>query len=75
MDYDYLIDIKGLCCSAPIIRLTTEFKAFAADKTILVISDKSSMLNDIPAYCGMTNHKLVKQEQADGLYRFWIKKH
>ena len=75
MDYDYLIDIKGLCCSAPIIRLTKEFKSFAADKIILVVSDKSSMLNDIPAYCGMTNHKLIKQEQTDGLYHFWIKKH
>lgn len=74
MDYDHLIDIKGLCCSAPVLRLTKEFKAFASGEVALVISDKSSMLKDIPAYCNMTRHELLKQEENAGVYNFWIKK-
>jgi len=74
MEHDHVVDIKGLCCSAPVIRLTKELHTFACGDIILVISDKSSMLNDIPAYCAMTKHELIKQECNDKLYYFWIRK-
>lgn len=74
MNHDHVIDIKGLCCSAPVIRLTEEFKVFASGDVALVISDKSSMISDIPAYCSMTKHKLLKQEESEGLFQFWIRK-
>lgn len=72
--HDHILDIKGLCCSAPVIRLTKEFKTFASGDVVLVISDKSSMVKDIPAYCGITKHHLLKQEDKDGLFHFWIRK-
>jgi len=74
MRYDHVIDIKGLCCSAPVLRLTKEFKRFAAGEVALVISDKSSMVSDIPAYCGATKHEILKHEEKDGLFHFWIRK-
>lgn len=74
MKYDRVVDIKGLCCSAPVLRLTKEFKQFTAGEVALVISDKSSMVSDIPAYCGATKHELLKQEEKDGLFHFWIMK-
>lgn len=74
MEHDHVIDIKGLCCSAPVLRLTKEFKQFSPGDVALVISDKCSMVKDIPAYCGMTKHELLQQEEKDGLFRFWIRK-
>ncbi len=74
MEHDHVIDIKGLCCSAPVLRLTKEFKAFISGDVTLVISDKCSMANDIPAYCDMTEHALLKQEEKNGLFQFWIRK-
>lgn len=74
LEYDYVIDIKGLCCSAPVIRLTNEMKTLKSGNTVLVISDKCSMLSDIPAFCNMMKHELLRQEATDDLYRFWIKK-
>lgn len=73
VNHDHVIDIKGLCCSAPVLRLTKEFKEFASGDVALVISDKCSMVNDIPAYCGMTKHELLKQEEKAGLFYFWIR--
>jgi len=73
MEYDHLIDIKGMCCSAPVIHLTKEFKKMKSGDVILAESNKISMLNDIPAYCSLTNNELLKQEERDGLYYFWIK--
>ena len=72
--HDRVIDIKGLCCSAPVLRLTKEFKTLACGNVALVISDKCSMLNDLPAFCRMTNNELLKQDEADGLFHFWIRK-
>lgn len=72
--YDHIIDIKGLCCSAPVLRLTKEFKGYSSGDVALVISNKWSMNNDIPAYCGMTKHELLKQEEKDGLFYFWVRK-
>ncbi len=39
----------------------------------LVESNKVSMLSDIPAYCLSTKNELLKQEEKDGLFYFWIK--
>jgi len=74
MRHDHCVDIKGLCCSAPVLRLTKEFKQFASGEVALVVSDKSSMLSDIPAYCVATKHEILKQEEKDGLFHFWIRK-
>lgn len=74
MTHDHLVDIKGLCCSAPVIRLAKEFAQFQPGAVVLVISDKSSMLNDIPAWCNMTGNELLKRENSAGLFSFWIGK-
>lgn len=74
MRYDRVIDIKGLCCSAPVLRLTKELKGSASGDVALVISDKCSMVRDIPAYCGATKHEILKHEEKDGLFHFWIRK-
>ena len=73
-EYDHLLDIKGLCCSAPVIRLSQTFRTFADGEIVLVVSDKISMIQDIPAYCNMTPHSLLQQQERDGRYYFWIRK-
>ena len=73
MEHDHFIDIKGMCCSAPVIHLTKKFKSMKSGEIVLAESNKISMLNDIPAYCLMTKNELLKQEEKDGLLYFWIK--
>jgi len=73
MKYDHFIDIKDMCCSAPVIHLTKEFKSMKTGDVVLTESNKVSMLNDIPSYCSLTNNELIKQEEKDGLFYFWIK--
>jgi tRNA 2-thiouridine synthesizing protein A len=73
LKHDHFVDIKGMCCSAPVIRLTQEFKSMNIGEVVLVESDKVSMLNDIPSYCAMTKNELLQQEEKDSLYYFLIK--
>lgn len=73
MEHNHFVDIKGMCCSAPVIHLTKEFKAMNSGDVALVESNKISMLCDIPAYCLSTDNALLKQEEKDGHYYFWIR--
>ena len=73
MEYDHFVDIKDMCCSAPVIYLTKEFKSMKSDDIVLAESNKVSMLNDIPSYCSSTKNELIKQEEKEGLFHFWIK--
>jgi len=73
MKYDHFVDIKGMCCSAPVIHLTKKFKSMKSGDMVLAESNKVSMLNDIPSYCLLTKNELIKQEEKDGLFHFWIK--
>lgn len=73
-EHDHFVDIRGMCCSAPVIRLTKEIKPLAQGAVVLVVSDKISMLNDIPAYCQQTCHELLRHEERDCLFHFWIRK-
>ncbi|HEY0721968.1 MAG TPA: sulfurtransferase TusA family protein [Gammaproteobacteria bacterium] len=74
MQHQQMVDIRGMCCSAPVIRLAKEFAQFRSGEVVLVISDKISMLNDIPAWCNLTGNGLMKAEQIGELHHFWIEK-
>lgn len=73
MEFDHFVDIKGKCCSAPVIHLSIEFKAFKSGDAVLVESDKVSMLNDMPSYYSLTKNFLMHQQEKDNLFYFWIK--
>ncbi|MEK6680321.1 MAG: sulfurtransferase TusA family protein [Nitrospirota bacterium] len=74
IEYNLLVDIRGICCAQPIIRLAKELKNIEHGEVILAVSDKTSMLNDIPAFCNKTNNQLIHHEEVNGVLRFWIKK-
>lgn len=71
--HDHHVDIKDMCCSAPVIHLSREFKRMKSGEIALVESNKVSMLNDIPSYCSLTHNELVGQAEEHGLYYFWIR--
>ena len=73
MEYNHFVDIKDMCCSAPVMHLTKEFKTMESGDIVLAESNKVSMLKDIPSYCRLTKNQLIKQEEKDGLFHFWIK--
>lgn len=81
MDNNRKIDITGLCCAVPIIKISKELKDMQSGDVLLVISDKDSMRNDIPAFCRQSGNELLGLEtsvedsnlQKDA-FAFYIKK-
>jgi len=74
MEHDRLVDLRGLCCSAPVIKMSAEMKTMQVGEVMLAESDKDSMRKDVPAYCKQTRHDLLQHEEHGGLLRFWIRK-
>ena len=74
MDHHHLVDLRGLCCSAPVIKLTAEIKGMRVGEVLLAEADKDSLRKDVPAYCNQTKHELLQHQEQNGLLRFWIRK-
>lgn len=74
MEYHQTLDVCGLCCAEPIIRITKAMKGTAPGDVLLVTADKMSMLKDVPAYCRQTANDLIHQEESQGKFQFWIRK-
>ena len=74
MEHHESLDVRGLCCAEPIIRITRAMKTVEPGQVLLVISDKASMIKDVPAYCSQTHHSLIEQQDTQGQLQFWIRK-
>lgn len=73
MQHDYQIDLKDMCCQGPILLMTKEFKKMDSGKVVLITSERDSMKNDVPAFCRMQKHEVLKHDESNGLLRFWVR--
>ncbi len=80
-DNNRKIDITGMCCSVPIIKISKELKDMQSGDILLALSDKVSMENDIPSFCRRSGNELLSIETSgqdptlpEGMLAFYIKK-
>ncbi|MBA5249592.1 FIG01199485: hypothetical protein [hydrothermal vent metagenome] len=57
------IDVKRLLCPMPVIRLGEAINQIAAGDTIQVTATDPGVLHDIPAWCKVHGHKVLKIEE------------
>ena len=54
--------------------LHNTIRDMAAGEVVEVIATDPSTQRDIPRFCAFLGHDLVKQEEAGGEYRYWLRK-
>ena len=74
MEYARFLDLRGLGCAEPIVRLSATLKSMPSGNVLLAESDRAAMRKDIPAFCVRTRHELIRTEEAGELLRFWIRR-
>jgi tRNA 2-thiouridine synthesizing protein A len=74
MEYQAILDATGLLCPEPVMLLHVEMRKLTAKQTLKVIATDPSTTRDIPKFCQFLGHKLVQQNQEEGIYTFWIEK-
>ena len=74
MEHDLSMDLHGLCCAEPIIRINKAMKTLQPGQVLFISANKVSMMKDIPAYCNQTGNALLQQTEQDGVFQFWIRR-
>lgn len=74
MNVDIVVDAKGLSCPMPIVRAKKAIDSLQSGQIMeLETTDKGSV-NDFQGWVKQTNHELLKTEEDNGVYRFFVKK-
>ena len=68
------VDAKGLSCPMPIVRTAQAAKAVPAGELIEVLATDPGSVKDFAAWTRSTGNGIVEQTEADGVYRFVIKR-
>jgi tRNA 2-thiouridine synthesizing protein A len=68
------VDAKGQSCPGPLVSLTKALKeARRGDLLELLATDPGSR-SDVPSWADLSGNELLEASEADGLYRYVIRK-
>ena len=68
------LDLKGLSCPLPIVKTAQAMKELGSGDLIEALATDPGAVPDFNAWCTSTGNELVEQTDADGVYRFVIRK-
>lgn len=71
---DQTLDATGLLCPEPVMLMHNRIRDMAVGEVILVLATDPSTRRDIPDFCRFLGHELVDQNEADGAYRYRVRK-
>jgi CoA-disulfide reductase len=71
---DSLIDVAGLTCPMPIIKLKKGIDSIGSGQVIELQATDKGALNDLPAWARNAGHTILNTEQDGPLIKFWVQK-
>ena len=73
-NYDYEIDLTGLFCPIPIIKVSEKLKEIESGKILKILADDIGVKQDIPAFCKTTGNEFIKFEENNNIITLYIRK-
>jgi len=71
---DKIMDLKGLPCPMPIVKVSKGIKEVEIGQVVEAISTDPGSLSDFPAWARTSGNEILKTEQDGGSIRFYIKR-
>ncbi len=71
---DKTMDLKGLPCPQPVIKVSKGIKEIQVGQVLEAITTDPGSLADFPAWARTSGNEILKTEQGSGLITFWIKR-
>jgi len=68
------IDLKGLLCPMPIIKMAKAIKEIEVGQIIEAFATDPGVMADVPAWCRTTGNELVTIEKLDKQFHFLVKR-
>ena len=73
-DIHTTVDAKGLSCPMPIVKTAQAVKNVPTGELVEVLATDPGSVKDFAAWTRSTGNTIVEQTEADGVYRFVIKR-
>ena len=64
-DADLVIDLKGLLCPIPVVKLAKAIKQVEVGQVVEAEASDPGVLADIPAWCKSTGNEMLSMEKDD----------
>lgn len=74
MDFDLLLDAKGLMCPEPVMMLHKKVKDLDSGQVLKLEATDPSTKRDVLKFCSFLGFELVLTDEAEGVFLFWLKK-
>jgi tRNA 2-thiouridine synthesizing protein A len=74
MQTDLIVDTKGMACPMPIVKAKRALDSLQPGQIMEVLSTDKGSVNDFQAWVKQTKHELVKHEENNGNYTFFVRK-
>lgn len=71
---DQVLDLKGLLCPMPVVKLSIAVKKLNSGAVIEGIASDPGVMADIPAWARTSGNELLSIEQQGKEYHFIVKK-
>ena len=71
---DKVMDLKGLPCPMPVVKVSKGIKEVEVGQVIEAISSDPGSLTDFPAWARTSGNEILKTEQEGESIKFYIKR-
>lgn len=71
---DLKLDLKGLMCPIPVVKMAQAIKKVEVGGVIEAEATDPGVLADIPAWAKSTGNEMVKTAKEGKVIRFWVKR-
>ena len=72
--HDRTLDVKGLLCPLPIVKLGKAMKELDPKQVVLLETTDPCSIPDVAAWARSTGNAVLGQETVDKVMRFWVEK-
>ncbi len=73
-EYALELDVRGLVCPLPLIKTKKAMEQINSGEVLKIIATDPNTVNDIPAWVKNSGHRLIKLDQEEGQFKFYVKK-
>lgn len=71
---DLVLDLKGLLCPLPVVRISEAIKTIPVGGIIEAQATDPGALADIPAWAKSSGHRVLRAEWGGEVIRFWVRR-
>ncbi|EDL64227.1 sulfurtransferase TusA family protein [Bacillus sp. SG-1] len=74
MESTKVLDAKGLACPMPIVKTKKAINELQSGDVLEIHATDKGAKSDLTAWAKSGGHELVKHEEDNDVFKFWIKK-